>query len=121
MKKLLTLLVMIFICRISPAAATGFIEGMEDIPLPEQTIQIQGNNLSFGNEETRLVEAYLKSSSLKYSAVKKFYKETLPQLGWKIISETDTVLTFGRNQEELDIVTESKMPLIMRVTLTGRP
>lgn len=34
-----------------PAAATGFIEGLEDVPVMEGLHQLPNDALSFGNEE----------------------------------------------------------------------
>lgn len=116
-------LVFIMMITLSQAAhaAESFIEGMEDIPIPDKMMQIRADNISFGNEETRLVEAYLQANFYKFSFVAGFYEETLPQLGWTFEGEKDGVLTFVRGNEELDIAMESKLPLIVRVTLTGRP
>ena len=41
------------------ARATTFIEGFEDVPLMDGMTQIQKDTISFGNEESRFVEAYL--------------------------------------------------------------
>lgn len=120
-KKFIILVAAAFISPISAAeAAQNFIDGMEDIPIPDQMIQIPSDNISFGNEETRLVEAYLQANFYKFSFVAGFYKDTLPQLGWQYKGEHDGILTFTRDHEELDIAMESKLPLIVRVTLTGR-
>ena len=37
--------------------AADFVEGMEDVPLMSGLAQITQDDISFGNEETRLVEA----------------------------------------------------------------
>lgn len=102
-------------------ALSSFIEGMEDVPIPDKMMQIQADSFSFGNEETRLVEAYLQSNFGKFSFVAGFYESTLPQLGWELTQSDSESLTFIRNNEELNITLTSKMPLIVRVTLTGRP
>lgn len=102
-------------------ALSSFIEGMEDVPIPDKMMQIQADSFSFGNEETRLVEAYLQSNFGKFSFVAGFYESTLPQLGWELTQSDSESLTFVRNNEELNITLTSKMPLIVRVTLTGRP
>lgn len=102
-------------------ALSSFIEGMEDVPIPDKMMQIQADSFSFGNEETRLVEAYLQSNFGKFSFVAGFYESTLPQLGWELTQSDSESLTFVRNNEELKITLTSKMPLIVRVTLTGRP
>lgn len=102
-------------------AVSSFIEGMDDVPIPDKMMQIQGDSFSFSNEETRLVEAYLQSNFGKFSFAAGFYESTLPQLGWELKQSDSESLTFTRGNEELDITLTSKMPLIIRVTLTGRP
>lgn len=102
-------------------AVSSFIEGMEDVPIPDKMMQIQSDSFSFGNEETRLVEAYLQSNFGKFSFVAGFYEDTLPQLGWELKQSNSESLTFTRGNEELNITLTSKMPLIIRVTLTGQP
>ena len=62
------------------ARATTFIEGFEDVPLMDGMTQIQKDTISFGNEESRFVEAYLTSTRVGFKAVEKFYVNTLPQL-----------------------------------------
>ena len=100
-------------------AANFFIEGMEDVPIPDKMMQIQSDNISFGNEETRFVEAYLQTNFGKFSFVAGFYEDSLPQLGWTLQQQGADYLSFVRDNEELKISLVSKMPLIVRVTLTG--
>ena len=65
----------------SDALATQFIDGMDDVPLPENMSQITQDDFSFGNEETRLLEAYLTESKnkqkqkIKFTQIGKFYQE----------------------------------------------
>ena len=103
------------------AYANEFVEGMEDIPLPENLSQITKDDFSFGNEETRLVEAYLTSKKLKFSQVSSFYKNSLPQLGWNYQGNRGYDLLFYRDGENLEIVQESVNPLIVRITLKPKP
>ena len=42
----------------SDAIATTFVDGLEDVPLMKGMTQIQKDTISFGNEESRFVEAY---------------------------------------------------------------
>ena len=121
MRKFVLSAVLFFSLVVSANAKESFIDGMEDIPLAPNTNQIRGDNFSFGNEETRVVEAYLTSKNIKESAVENFYLDTLPQLGWKFAGKSKKTLVFTREQEELDIHFEKTKPLLVRVTLTGRP
>lgn len=102
------------------AAGAAFIEGLEDVPLLSGMKQVQKDNISFGNEQSRLVEAYLTSSKIGFAKVEKFYKETLPQLGWTYQGKRDDTLTFYRDGEAIDIARESIKPLIVRITVKSR-
>ncbi len=120
MKKIFALIFAFgFVFGTDAYAANYFIEGMEDVPIPDKMMQIQSDNISFGNEETRFVEAYLQTNFGKFSFVAGFYEDSLPQLGWTLQQQGADYLSFVRDNEELKISLVSKMPLIVRVTLTG--
>lgn len=112
------------------ANATQFIDGMEDVPLPDGMTQITQDDFSFGNEETRLLEAYLTESRVKHSTKNKkirfakigeFYQESLPQLGWIYQGNRGNDLLFYRDGETLEVVRESVSPLIVRITVKTKP
>ena len=111
----------IFALIFNANAKESFIDGMEDIPLPPNVMQIKNDNFAFGNEETRIIEAYWTSKNLKESVIENFYLDTLPQLGWEFAGKSKNTLFFTRDQEELDVYFEKTKSLIVRVTLTGRP
>ena len=113
------LLIMMF--GILPVSAAEFVEGMEDVPLMNGLAQITKDDISFGNEETRLVEAYITSKKNKFSEVAEFYKDSLPQLGWNYQGNRGSSLLFYREGENLEIVKESSNPLIVRLTLKTKP
>lgn len=104
-----------------PAVAANFVEGMEDVPLMDGLSQITQDDISFGNEETRLLEAYLTSRRLKFAAVANFYKESLPQLGWIYQGKRSNGLLFDRDGETLEIIRESAKPLVVRITVKTKP
>ena len=121
MKKLLYILISIMFLTMSMSTANAaFVEGLEDIPLPEGLNQIENGNLNFGNEEIRLIEAYLTSSDLKFEQVIGFYKETLPQMGWQIKKQRKNKILFEREGETLEISKESLAPLIVRLTVKSK-
>lgn len=101
-------------------SSAAFIEGLEDVPLLQGLEQIQKDNISFGNEESRFVEAYFTSSKINFAKVEKFYIETLPQLGWIYQGKRENILSFDRDGEILDIAKESNKPLIVRITLKSK-
>ena len=121
MIKILLSVFLFFVLIFNANAGESFIDGMEDIPLAPNMMQIKSNNFAFGNEETRIIEAYLTSENLKESVVENFYLDTLPQLGWEFKGKSKNTLFFTREQEELDVHFEKAKLLLVRVTLTGRP
>ena len=91
-------------------AHAAFVEGLEDIPLAEGLTQIESESLNFGNEESRLIEAYFKSDTSDFADIIAFYNTTLPQMGWKMKKKTKTSIVFEREGEVLEIKTESEKP-----------
>ena len=51
--------VVLWLTLTGPAAAAEFVDGIEDVPVMNGMHQVQSNNISFGNDEIRFVEAYL--------------------------------------------------------------
>lgn len=100
--------------------AAPFIEGFEDIPIPQGMSQIESDNISFGNEETRLVEAYLTGKGVSFSKVEAFYMNSLPQLGWSFQGKQGNAISFYRDGESLDIVKEKSSPLTVRITIKSQ-
>lgn len=100
--------------------AAGFIDGFEDIPMPAGMHQMPNDNLSFGNEESRLVEAYLTGGKSSFKAIEEFYLDTLPQLGWHFRGKAGNSLSFDRDGERLDVVRESVLPLVVRITVKSQ-
>ena len=120
--KRLVLKVLISALGFAPCAfGERFIEGMEDVPMLEGMNQISQDDISFGNEETRLVEAYFNTSKLKFKNIADFYSESLPQLGWIYQGNRGNDLLFYREGETLEVVKESVSPLIVRITVKTKP
>lgn len=101
--------------------AAQFVEGMDDVPLLEGLSQITQDDISFGNEETRLLEAYFSSHKISFDKVGEFYKESLPQLGWIYQGNRGHDLLFYREGETLEVVRESVSPLVVRITVKTKP
>lgn len=101
---------------LNSAAAAPFVEGFEDLPIPQGMAQLPNDNLSFGNEETSLTEAYL-SGDTTFSKVCDFYLATLPQLGWNFVGKENNVFSFKRDNQRLEIAQEGKNPLVVRLTI----
>lgn len=103
-----------------PLKAAGFIEGLEDVPVLEGMTQIPSDSISFGNEESRLVEAVLTSNKVGFKKVEKFYQDTLPQMGWTYQGKRDNTLIFEREGEVIEISRESIKPLMVRITVKSK-
>ena len=113
----------LLICGILMAsnAQGAFIEGLEDVPVMEGLEQIPHDSISFGNEESRLVEAILTSKKIKFKQVAQFYKNTLPQMGWTYQgSRGGKTLIFEREGEVIDISEEAANPLMVRLTVKSK-
>jgi len=73
----------------SSAFAQQYVPGTEDLPLMKDLAAVQGTDVVFDKPEGRIVEATARGKVSK-SAVRRFYGETLPQLGWKIALSPDS-------------------------------
>lgn len=120
MKILKTILLVTFMTFSTPIWAGTFIDGMDDIPLMAGTQQVHSATISFGNDESRFDEAYITSKKVSFSKVVDFYKTTLPQLGWKFVSNKENSLHFERDMEVLDIVLEKNKPVLIRMTIKSK-
>lgn len=121
MKRFLFIPLVLFLAAgmFSPTYA-AFVEGLEDIPLPDGLSQIENGNLSFGNEEIRLIEVYLTAESLAFEKISRFYLDTLPQMGWQLKLLQEDRLLFEREGETLEINNESASPLVIRLTVKSK-
>lgn len=123
MKRLYFLIMSIcFIITTSTSVeAKNFITGFEDIPLISGFEQIENDNFSFGNEETRYIETQITTKDKKdFAAVKKFYQESLKQLGWLETKNTTSEIHFYRENDVLEINQISLHPLKVRIILKNR-
>lgn len=115
----------LFLCYFSAANQVGakppvFIDGLEDVPLMDGLKQKNAETFSFGNEESRLIEVYLTSPKAGFKRIEKFYRESLPQLGWNYQGTDDNSVIFYRDGESLSIHKESINPLTIRITVKNR-
>ena len=65
-----------------PSWAGQFLIGTEDVPLMKEMTYSQEETFSFDNEEGRLYFSKV-FTPLKPSQIMEFYRQTLPQLGWR--------------------------------------
>ena len=101
-------------------ANAEFVDGMVDVPLMDGLKQMHSASISFGNDESRFDEAYMTSNKIGFDKICEFYKNTLPQLGWKFLSHDSAALHFERETEVLDIVLEKNKPILVRITLKSK-
>lgn len=123
MMKLMRYLILVLVgltFNTSAMAAAGFIDGLEDVPVMEGLSQLPNDAISFGNEESRLVEAILVGEQTSFAKVEKFYKDTLPQMGWSFQSKKNNSLLFYRDRESLEIIKEESNPLKIRITVKSK-
>lgn len=117
----------IFFCFIlsllaaSVSFAGAFLIGFEDIPLMPSLTQIEKDSIAFENEDTHYLEAVLISDrNIKFSDVQKFYRTTLPQLGWVEQTGSTTFLQFSREHDVLEINRTAESPLLISISLKNR-
>lgn len=127
--KLYLLLIVSGILFLPTYADADFIEGMDDVPLPDEMSQMTQDDISFGNEETRLLEAYLTPKRIDkknngrqlFKKICDFYQKSLPQLGWIYQGNRGNDLLFYREGETLEVVKENNSPLLVRITIKTKP
>ncbi|MSO68825.1 MAG: hypothetical protein EXQ98_00870 [Alphaproteobacteria bacterium] len=94
----------------------AFVGGVEDLPLMDGLAEDRAAGLVFDKPDGRLVDAYA-SGSVSPEAVGTFYKETLPELGWRVVGP----LIFEREGERLSIEIEgSASEVLVRFHLAPR-
>ena len=79
-----------------------FVQGSEDIPLLMDMERIYDSSIGFDTASGSIIHSnYVISGGLENA--KKFYIETLPQMGWKLEEENLEKITFKRDSESLEI------------------
>ena len=76
----------------------AFVEGIDDLPLMPGLVGIADQSLVFDKPDGRIVQA-VATGRVRASAVRNFYADTAPQLGWKSAGEG----RFTRDGESLRI------------------
>lgn len=126
MKKFLCVLLFVSFCFPAFAQKTSagddFVSGFEDLPLPAGLVQLEDGAVSFDSPAGRIVEAYAESPTLTVEKIKKYYADTLVQLGWKQDKTVkNNALAFTRDGEALRISFEKSKPVAVRFELTTQP
>lgn len=91
----------------APALAeAAYFSAIEDLPLPPGFSERASPGEGFGSESGRIVLVSAEGA-LTPHAVRDFYYEALPQLGWSVSPQTDGTLVFQRGREQLSFTVES--------------
>ncbi len=77
--------------------AAGFVSTIEDLPLMPGLIEEEGG-MVFDSARGRIAEAYA-TGPVSEAAVREFYDDTLPQLGWRPLGQG----AFRRENEILKV------------------
>ena len=78
------------------AQEPAYLAQLPDLPLMPGLIEIEGAGIAFDKPDGRIVEAYA-GGPVEAQAVRTFYRETLPQLGWRLAGAD----AFAREGERL--------------------
>ncbi len=104
----------------SNASPGAFVTGLEDVPLMPDLQDVPDAAVIFDKPAGRLVEAYAEGD-VEVAAVMKFYRDTLPQLGWSIEAAQGETGVFFREKERLEIhVLEGQDRRTVRFLLSPR-
>lgn len=80
------------------AFATDYLSTIPDLPLPEGLVEAKENGAVFDAPTGRIATGYA-SGTIAAGAVRDFYDQTLPELGWAVV----TPGTYRRQTETLKI------------------
>lgn len=89
------------------AAASGFVDGFEDLPLMPGLSQDPGSATVFDSTAGRIIESYA-TGRLSQDSVLSFYAETLPQLGWEAVGVDHAAAIYRREGEDLRVDVREK-------------
>jgi len=97
-------------------AAGSFLAGIEDVPVPPGFAENPSAGMVFDSPTGRIIEAVASGNSLNREQLLAFYAQTLPQLGWTRIGDSE----FRSDSETLRITIEQGKPgsLIVHYNLT---
>ncbi len=112
MRILLTIAICGFVICATPVLAqnsskppvTTFFHVMNDVPVMPGLRELTDEAVNFDKPEGRIISATAVSDTVAPVAIKNFYGETLPQLGW--LAQSDG--SFVRDQERLKLIIEGK-------------
>jgi hypothetical protein len=98
--------VAVFAAPAPALAEAAYFSAIEDLPLPPGFTEGPSAGEGFGSESGRIV-LMTAEGALTPLAVRDFYYDTLPQLGWSVSPQTDGTLVFQRGREQLSFTVET--------------
>jgi len=87
--------------------AAGYLDAVEDMPLMEGLHETGDGGVVFDKPNGRIIRT-VATGNVAPASVRRFYVETLPQLGWKRQKKLELIkdlLVFRREGERLEIQT----------------
>lgn len=84
--------------------ATTFFYALNDVPVMRGLRELADESINFDKPEGRIITATAVSDDLKPEAIRNFYAQALPQLGWAAEEEG----VFIRERERLRLIVEVK-------------
>ena len=94
----------VFAQNSSKPPVTTFFHVMNDVPVMTGLRELTDEAVNFDKPEGRIISATAVSDIVAPAAIKSFYGQTLPQLGWQ--AQLDG--SFVRDQERLKLIIEGK-------------
>jgi hypothetical protein len=88
--------------KINHSKNIEFIEGSEDIPLYNALVKVNEESLNF-DTTAGSISSLSYESSVNLNKVHQFYLKTMPQMGWKVIQNSEKKIIFLREKQKLEI------------------
>ncbi len=94
-----------------------YLSAVADLPLPPGMVEDLGAGISFDKPEGRIVEALARGAVTK-ADVTIFYRASLPELGWRKLTDDASGSSWQRGDERLDVdIVDNGNPLIVRFSI----
>lgn len=119
----LALAALVLVAPSPTRAEGGYLDAVEDMPLMEGLAETGDGGIVFDKPAGRIVRS-VAEGDVAPGAVRAFYAETLPQLGWTRASEyelIDGLLIFRREGEQLEIQIVSVSPTHTEIRFSITP
>jgi hypothetical protein len=100
--KTFALLVVLLALAFPARAGDGFLSGQTDLPLMPGLVEVAETAMVFDSAEGRLAQ-FAARGSVPADQIKRFYTETLPELGW--VSQGQG--RFVREKEQLRLIVKT--------------